>query len=173
MLKRTIACVAALALLGLAGCGDDEDDSGGSGSATTVAETTTPEPPASTAEATGTTIETSESQFGEILFDSSDQAIYLFDAEKTSKPECYGACAEAWPPVLTEGAPQPGNGIDAAKLGTAERRDGTTQVTYAGSPLYYYVDDPKGEVLCHNVEEFGGLWLVLQANGEPAPARGA
>ena len=26
--------------------------------------------------------------------------IYLFDAETTSRPECYGS-AEAWPPVLT------------------------------------------------------------------------
>jgi len=33
------------------------------------------------------------------------QAIYLFDKEKTAKPECYGDCAEAWPPVLTDGEP--------------------------------------------------------------------
>ena len=44
--------------------------------------------------------------------------------------------------------------------------DGTTQVTYAGRPLYYYVDDPPGEILCHNVEEFGGLWLVVEPGGE-------
>ncbi|MGZ5359969.1 MAG: hypothetical protein ACXWF9_13475, partial [Solirubrobacterales bacterium] len=38
--------------------------------------------------------------------------------------------------------------------------------TYGGHPLYYYVDDPKGEVLCQNVEEFGGLWLVVAPDGE-------
>ena len=40
------------------------------------------------------------------------------------------------------------------------------QVTYSGHPLYYYVDDPPGEVLCHGVEEFGGLWLVVDPSGE-------
>ena len=44
---------------------------------------------------------------------------------------------------------------------------GRRQVTYAGRPLYYYVDDPPGEILCHNVEEFGGLWLAVQPSGDP------
>jgi hypothetical protein len=35
-----------------------------------------------------------------------------------------------------------------------------------GHPLYYYVHDPPGEVLCHDVEEFGGLWLVVDPSGE-------
>jgi hypothetical protein len=43
-------------------------------------------------------------------------------------------------------------------------------VTYAGHPLYYYVDDPRNEILCHDVFEFGGDWLVVQASGEPAPS---
>jgi hypothetical protein len=41
-------------------------------------------------------------------------------------------------------------------------------VTYAGHPLYYYVDDPRGEVLCNDVEEFVGLWLVIGPGGDPA-----
>ena len=40
------------------------------------------------------------------------------------------------------------------------------QVTYAGRPLYYYVGDRRpGQILCQNVSEFGGLWLVARANG--------
>jgi hypothetical protein len=39
-------------------------------------------------------------------------------------------------------------------------------VTYDGHPLYYY-DEPPGEVSCHNVDEFGGLWLAVQPNGQP------
>jgi hypothetical protein len=42
-------------------------------------------------------------------------------------------------------------------------------VTYAGQPLYYYVHDAPGEILCHDVAEFGGLWLVVRPNGRPAP----
>jgi predicted lipoprotein with Yx(FWY)xxD motif len=114
----------------------------------------------------GITIATGDSQFGEILFDGSDQVIYLFDKESTSNSECYGDCAAAWPPVLTDGEPQADGGVEAKLLGTTERDDGSTQVTYGGHPLYYYVDDPVGEVLCHNVEEFGGLWLVVEPGGD-------
>ena len=68
--------------------------------------------------------------------------------------------------MLTDGQPQAEGGVDAKLLGTTTRDDGSTQVTYGGHPLYYYVDDPVGEVLCHNVEEFGGLWLVLEPGGD-------
>jgi predicted lipoprotein with Yx(FWY)xxD motif len=51
-------------------------------------------------------------------------------------------------------------------LGTIRRRDGRLQATYAGWPLYYYVNDRKPlQVLCQNVREFGGLWLVVRPNG--------
>ena len=66
-----------------------------------------------------------------------------------------------------EGDPQAGSGAQAGMLETTQRDDGTTQVTYDGHPLYYYVDDPKGEVACHNISEFGGLWLAVQGNGQP------
>jgi predicted lipoprotein with Yx(FWY)xxD motif len=115
---------------------------------------------------TGVEIATGESQFGTILFDGNERAIYLFDKESSERSECYGACAEAWPPVLTDGEPVTGAGVDAKLIGATERNDGSTQVTYAGHPLYYYVDDPRGEVLCHNVDEFGGLWLAVDPGGE-------
>ncbi|MCE3266579.1 MAG: lipoprotein [Solirubrobacterales bacterium] len=51
-------------------------------------------------------------------------------------------------------------------LGTTERDDGSVQVTYNGQPLYYYAHEEPGEVTCHDVEEFGGLWLVLDAAGD-------
>ena len=54
-------------------------------------------------------------------------------------------------------------------LGTTTRADGTTQVTYAGHPLYFYAHEGKRQVLCHNIEEYGGLWLVVQPDGKPAP----
>ena len=56
----------------------------------------------------------------------------------------------------------------ASLLGTVRRSDGTIQATYAGRPLYYYVGDTKaGQILCQNVSEFGGRWLVVRANGVP------
>ena len=107
------------------------------------------------------------SQFGRILADGRGQAVYLFDREATSTPRCYGACAKAWPPVLTRGRPVAGKGAGGAELGTTRRRKGARQVTLDGRPLYYYVDDTPGRVLCHNVHEFGGLWLVVRPDGSP------
>jgi predicted lipoprotein with Yx(FWY)xxD motif len=167
---RLIAIGAAAGALALAGCGGDDDDSDGAAAETNVATeaaapTTTQ--PAQAGGGAGITIKTSESQFGQVLFDGDDRAIYYFDKESGSKSECYGECAVAWPPVLTEGDPRAGSGAQAGLLGTTQRNDGTTQVTYDGHPLYYYIDDPKGEVDCHNVNEFGGLWLAVQGNGQP------
>ncbi len=177
-MRRQPAVVGILAALALAGCGDDDSDT--EPAITTHATQTDgsaaaePEPAEGKPEGAGgdgrdgagTEIAAADSQFGQIIFDSEQQAIYLFDKETSSTSECYGACAEAWPPVLTDGEPQAGTGADAKLLGTTERDDGSTQVTYAGHPLYYYVDDPPGQVLCQNVEEFGGLWLVVEPSGE-------
>jgi predicted lipoprotein with Yx(FWY)xxD motif len=167
-MTRFLSIVAVSAGLALAGCGGDGDDSSDSAPA---ADETAPIPggygaaPAEDGAVAGTTIKASGSEFGTILFGPDDGAIYLFDKEKGTTSECYGACAEAWPPVLTEGEPQAGSGAKAGLLGTTERTDGSTQVTYAGHPLYYYAHDPPGEVLCHDVEEFGGLWLVIEPSG--------
>jgi predicted lipoprotein with Yx(FWY)xxD motif len=128
--------------------------------------------PAERASATkpGKTIKAVNSQFGRILGDGRGQAVYVFDKETSSKPECYGACAKAWPPVLTKGRPVAGKGARARQLGTTRRRNGKRQVTVGGRPVYYYyVDDAPGRVLCHDVAEFGGLWLVVRPDGTPVP----
>jgi predicted lipoprotein with Yx(FWY)xxD motif len=114
----------------------------------------------------GTEIKSADSQYGSVLFGGADRAIYLFDKEKSSRPACYGTCAAAWPPVLTKGDPLAVDGADSKLVGMTARRDGSTQVTYNGHPLYYYVNDPAGKVGCHDVEEFGGLWLAVEPGGE-------
>ena len=68
-----------------------------------------------------------------------------------------------------EGEPVAGNGLDDALLGTVERSDGTTQVTYGDHPLYFYAHEGKNEVLCHDVFLNGGNWYVVQPNGDAAP----
>ena len=60
----------------------------------------------------------------------------------------------------------PAYAADASLLGTLRRGKGSRQVTYAGKPLYYYVGDREAlQVLCQNVSEFGGLWLVVRPSG--------
>jgi predicted lipoprotein with Yx(FWY)xxD motif len=179
-MDRLVTIAAIVASLALAACGGDDDDAPvaqapatettnaaetGAANAHEGKERAKEERPAAE-EKPGTTITTGDSQYGEILFDDSDQVVYLFDKESSETSECYGDCAAAWPPVLTQGDPRAAGGADAKLLGTTKRDDGSTQVTYDGHPLYYYVDDPVGEVLCHNVVEFGGLWLVLEPGGD-------
>jgi predicted lipoprotein with Yx(FWY)xxD motif len=169
MRTRLPALVAVLSLLPLAGCGDDDDGSGADQAAATTETEQATTAPAQPPAGPGTKVKAADSQYGQVLFDGDDQAIYYFGKEKSTTSECYGACAEAWPPVLTEGQPRAAGAVDAAKLGTSRRDDGSTQVTYAGHPLYYY-DEPAGQVTCHGIEEFGGLWLAVQPNGEPVPS---
>lgn len=173
-MTRFLTIAAAGAVLGLAGCGDDGN--GGDGSPDAPASNAYGGGAAATEEATeaadaakprGTEVALGDSQFGSVLFDGESQAIYIFDKEAGPKSECYGACAEAWPPVLTEGEPQPGGGVKGSLLGITEREDGSAQVTYKGQPLYYYAHEGPGEVTCHNVDEFGGLWLAIDASGDP------
>ena len=121
------------------------------------------------AEASGTKISAHGSDFGQIIWGPKRQVVYMFENDGPKKPRCYGACAKAWPPVLTKGRPAAGRGVDSELLGTAKRRNGDRQVTYDGKPLYYYAHEGPGEVLCHDVDLNGGFWWVLGPDGEPQP----
>lgn len=105
-------------------------------------------------------------KLGMVLVDSNGMTLYDFHKDKGTTSSCYGGCAQAWPPLTTEGEPQVGNGASASKLGTTERKDGTTQVTYAGHPLYLFVEDQKpGEANGNDVTAFGGQWYALTGSG--------
>jgi predicted lipoprotein with Yx(FWY)xxD motif len=183
--------LAAAALIA-AGCGDDGDDNGSASNSDAAmqkgegdamksesgeameSESKMTSAKAMKAEASmaanGTRVKVVSSNFGRVIADGKGEAFYLFDKESSKKPRCYGACASVWPPVLTKGKPVAGKGTEQSLLGTTRRSNGKLQVTYAGHPLYYYVDDSPGTILCHDVEEFGGLWLVVKPNGQAAAA---
>jgi predicted lipoprotein with Yx(FWY)xxD motif len=148
-----------------AGCGGEEEDAPTRAPAakpeTTQAETSDAPKP----KPAGTVIALGDSEFGSMLFDSKDQAIYIFERDPEGESACYGECAEAWPPVFTKGEPRAAKGVDSSLLGTVKRRDGRRQVTYAGKPLYFYAHEQPGEVKCHNVDLNGGLWWVVGPDG--------
>jgi predicted lipoprotein with Yx(FWY)xxD motif len=108
------------------------------------------------------------SPHGKVLF-ADGYAMYVFTSDRGATSECYGACAKAWPPLIAEGEVVAGSGVKERKLKTTERDDGSMQITYAGKPLYGYVDDPRGRVFCHDVREFGGTWYAVKRSGKPAP----
>jgi predicted lipoprotein with Yx(FWY)xxD motif len=108
-------------------------------------------------------------KLGMVLVDSNGMTLYDFHKDKGTTSSCYGACEKGWPPMLTEGEPTVGNGASASKLGTTERKDGTMQVTYAGHPLYTFVEDKKpGEANGNDVSAFGAQWYALKGSGEEA-----
>jgi len=161
---KRIAPLLVAGMIAAAGCGGGDEEPADKAPAQTPAET-----PAETAPAEktgGIKITLSGSDFGSMLFDSRKQAIYVFEKDREGESVCYGDCAEAWPPVLTTGKPVAAKGVDRSLLGTAERRDGKLQVTYAGKPLYFYAHEGPGEVKCHNVRLNGGYWWVVGPSGE-------
>jgi predicted lipoprotein with Yx(FWY)xxD motif len=176
MAMRSVIAVLAAGLL-VAGCGEDSSESADPAptSAATTTEASAPEKPESkpkggeAEEKPGTEIVVGDSEFGEMLFDADDQAIYIFENDEPGKSNCYGECAEAWPPVTTDGEPVAGEGVEESLLGTTERDDGTTQVTYDGQPLYFYAHEAPGEVRCHNVDLNGGFWWVVGPDGKRLP----
>jgi predicted lipoprotein with Yx(FWY)xxD motif len=173
MRTRSLAIAAASCAVVLGGCGGNDDAampvSGGDAVVTGREEATRADEPAGEPRKAATIV-LRGSEFGSMLFDSAKQAIYVFENDRPNETACYGECAEAWPPVYTEGRPKAGRGVDPSLLGTVERRDGRIQVTYAGKPLYFYAHESPGEVRCHNVDLNGGLWWVVGPNGEPRPA---
>ena len=117
----------------------------------------------------GTKVRVADTRYGPILVDGRGRTIYLFTRDAgRRRSRCGDACARAWPPVFTRGGPRAGPGIDRSRLGTVRRRGGRRQVTYKGSPLYFYVGERRaGQILCQDVFEFGGTWYLVRPNGSP------
>ena len=112
-------------------------------------------------------IKTAKGEPGTFLVDSSGRALYLFEADKGSTSTCNDACAAAWPPLTTAGAPKAGTGVNAGLLGTSKRDDGKMNVTYNGHPLYYFAGDSgPGQTKGQGVDGFGAEWYVVGPAGK-------
>ena len=113
------------------------------------------------------TVTVGSSAYGKILFDGRGFVLYAFTKDSRGRSACSGACAAAWPPYIVKTRARAGAGVKGSLLGVTKRSGGKLQATYAGRPLYYYVGDQKPrQVLCQNVNEFGGLWLVVRPSGK-------
>ena len=110
------------------------------------------------------------SDYGNVLFGPGGRVVYLFAPDRGSKSTCYGTCARFWHPLLTNGAPTAGPGVNANLLGTTTRKDGSVQVTYNGHPLYRDnmtgESNASGEIGCQHLNVNGGIWLIVKPNGQ-------
>jgi predicted lipoprotein with Yx(FWY)xxD motif len=102
---------------------------------------------------------TNNATLGNIITDWKGWTLYLYTRDQPNVSNCYDQCATNWPPLLVSGQPTAPAGL-AGTLGTTTRRDGTTQLTYNGAPLYYWARDTKaGDTTGQNV---GGVWFVME-----------
>ena len=142
--------------------------SGGNSGASMPAETPTA---ASAMTGTAATVNVGKnSKYSAFLVDGKGMTLYLFTKDTPDTSTCYDKCATAWPPLLTNGKPVAGSGVDESKFGTTTRTDGTTQVTYNGWPLYYYAKDQQpGDTTGDGV---GSVWYLITPSGDKAVAGG-
>jgi predicted lipoprotein with Yx(FWY)xxD motif len=178
-MKRTFplsACAAALLVTALSGCGSSSPSNSGAADTTVppATGTSTVAPQSAAADTSSSpsaqvTVATHNAggKLGTILVDEKGRTVYLFQADKTDKSTCTGACAAAWPPLLTKGKPKAGTGAKSNLLGTSTRSDGTTQVAYNKHPLYFFAGDSKpGQTNGQDLNQFGALWYVLNPAGK-------
>ena len=108
--------------------------------------------------------------FGQFLAGAGGMSVYMFEGDLPGQGSaCYDDCAKAWPPMLIMAGTTPTTdaALDAKKLGTITRKDGSLQVTYNGRPLYYYQRDKMaGDVFGQDIQDFGAHWYLVSASGE-------
>lgn len=112
------------------------------------------------------TIALATNALGEIIVDAEGKTLYGFTPDSAGEPTCYDDCATAWPPlVVTDAAAiSAGAGLDATKLTTVDRTDGTKQVKYGDWPLYHFASDAAaGDT---NGQGLFDRWYVVDAAGE-------
>jgi predicted lipoprotein with Yx(FWY)xxD motif len=105
--------------------------------------------------------------YGAHLTDAKGMSLYLFEADSKLKSTCYDACAKAWPPLLANGEPTAGQGVDKSMLATLKRKDGSAQLTYNGWPLYHFVKDKQvGDTNGQGINGFGAEWYLVSPEGK-------
>jgi predicted lipoprotein with Yx(FWY)xxD motif len=112
------------------------------------------------------TVAVTQSKLGRILVDGRGHTLYLFAKDRRGMSSCNGACAVAWPPLITSGKPRAKSGVRASLLGRTRRKDGRWQVTYNRHPLYTFVQDTKrDQTNGEGVDAFGAEWDAVSPAG--------
>ena len=160
-----ITALMGIALIGAA-CGSSSSSSTASSAASKSGSAN-----ASNTPTTAVAVGTAKGSLGTYLTGSSGRALYIWVADTNGKSSCSGACAAAWPPVVTKSTPTASGGAIAADLGTTTRPDGTQQVTYKGRPLYYYAGDSgPGMTNGNGSDQFGAKWWLITPSGRQVGA---
>ncbi|MEV6645433.1 SCO0930 family lipoprotein [Amycolatopsis sp. NPDC051371] len=106
---------------------------------------------------------------GAVLADAEGHTLYRYakDTAKPPKVACVDACAERWPPLVSD-SPALAAEVDAQLVSLVTRPDGRKQVTIGGWPVYRYAKDTgSGLALGQNVS---ADWAAITPEGEKAAA---
>jgi predicted lipoprotein with Yx(FWY)xxD motif len=171
ILKATALATAALALgIAAAGCGGSSSSSSAPASGTNASGSGGAGAygygggGGSSSSASAVTVKAASSPLGTILVDQDGKTLYLFEADSNNMSNCSGSCLSLWPPVMANGTATAGSGVSAGMIGTAT---GSSQVTYAGHPLYWFSGDTKaGDTNGEGLNDFGGLWYAISPAGK-------
>ncbi len=99
---------------------------------------------------------------GEILVDADGLSLYGFTEDVDGLPTCADACADAWPPALTDSSALP-EGLDPEIFSVVEGPDGTFQLKAGIWPLYRFAGDgAPGDI---NGQESGDVWFLATPTG--------
>lgn len=149
LLKLSVPTLAACLLL--AACGSSKNSTTTSSSA---------QPATQTTGSAGATVKTASSSLGTILVDAQGMTLYHLSGEQNGKFICTNAaCTGIWHPLTISAGSTPSG--EVGSLGTVKRPDGTTQVTYKGTPLYTFASDQQpGETKGQGIKDVG-TWSVI------------
>jgi predicted lipoprotein with Yx(FWY)xxD motif len=113
------------------------------------------------------TVELRETALGKVLVNSAGSILYVFTKDGKKKDACaaISGCLTTWPALPVQGKPSAGTGVRASLLSTIALPEGTSQVTYAGRPLYIYADAPTSTSYA-GTRQFGGTWDAINAKGQ-------
>lgn len=163
----SVMCAAVL-VLGVAGCNREAADTD---VATTPPVDTkpaepTPAPATPATPAPAGTLTVASGAPGSYVADNTGRALYVLVGDENGS-KCTGECLAAWPPLLADAAPVAGAPtLQGVMIGTVERSDGTTQVTYNGHPLYMYAKDTgPGSTTGQDVTDTWGEWYLVGPTG--------
>jgi predicted lipoprotein with Yx(FWY)xxD motif len=114
------------------------------------------------------TVKVGQSRLGPILVDGRGRTLYVFNLDANGNVTCtykFENCAHDWPPLLTQGKPRAGKGVNPRLLGTVRRTNPAgVQVTYNRHPLYFFSHDKKpGDVKGQGHLSF---WWALSPTGK-------
>jgi predicted lipoprotein with Yx(FWY)xxD motif len=100
-----------------------------------------------------------------VLANLKGRTLYSLSVEKHGKFICTGGCLSVWHPLLVPKGVKPKGPVP---LGTVERPEGKTQVTFGGRPLYSFAEDTRsGETGGEGIKDVG-TWHAARVPSDSA-----